>query len=52
MARIGHFRDKAPYVKDLVLEDCENDKPDDNAEPEHFPDLLDALKGAKQVVSG
>ena len=56
MARISHFRDKAPYVKDLILEDCGNDKPNDEAEPEHFPeciipDLLDALRGANQVVS-
>ena len=56
MARISHFRDKAPYVKDLILEDCGSDKPNDNAEPERFPeciitDLLDALKGANKVVS-
>ena len=56
MARISHLRDKAPYVKNLILEDCGNDKPNDDAEPERFPeciipDLLDALRGANQVVN-
>ena len=56
MARISHFRDKAPYVKDLILEDCGNDKQNDDAEPERFPEciiphLLDALRGAHQVIS-
>ena len=52
MARINHFRAKAPYVKDLILED---QRRDDNAELGHFPeciipDLLDALKGANRVA--
>jgi hypothetical protein len=56
MARISHFRDKAPYVKDLILEDRRNGEQNDNTEPEHFPeciipDLLDALKGASRVVN-
>lgn len=55
-ARISHFRDKAAYVKDLILVDQRNDKQNDNVEPEHFPeciipDLLDALKGANRVVN-
>lgn len=65
MARISHFRDKAPYVKYLILEDCGNRKSNDDAElevlepslePERFPeciilDLLDALRRANQAVS-
>jgi hypothetical protein len=53
MDRISHFRDKAPFVKDLILEDC---GPNGGAEPERFPEciipvLLDALRGANRVVS-
>ena len=56
MARVNHFRDKAPYVKNLILEDCGNDIPKNDADRERFPecivpDLVDALKGANQVVN-
>jgi hypothetical protein len=56
-ARLHHLRDKAPYVKELILEEWRDldNKNGDADEPDVFPEcimpaLLDALKGAKQVT--
>lgn len=51
-ARLLHFREKAPYVEELIIEDVKNANDDPELLPECImSDLLGALEGAKRVTS-